>query len=213
MQVTWQIQLALLLEVPTEATLCLKPPITPPISGSMGHQLLPVLNSQDQTIDAMLPDGNCLFLSLSKALFAVSSGHLTLRKIVVNFIKSNSRLLGGLCNSSLEDHCKRMEKPGTFGTQAELQAASSLLQVPVYIFQKPNELRDWEWMVYNPQSKSQLDFSVCPGLAALQPPNNFNIEIFYHATHFDVITSTNPTALLPFPYLPRENTSEFIDLS
>ena len=81
-----------------------------------------------------------------------------------------------------------MEKPGTFhfGTQAELQAASSLLQVPVYIFLKPNELRDWEWMVYNPQSRSQLDLSVCPGLAALQPPNTFNIEIFYRATHFDV---------------------------
>ena len=111
-------------------------------------------------------------LSIFKPLFAVSSGHLTLCKIVVNFIKSNSRLLGGISNSSLEDHCKRMEKPGTFGTQAELQAASSLLQVPVYIFLKPNEPRDWEWMVYNPQSKSQLDFSVCPGLAALQPSNS-----------------------------------------
>ena len=85
-----------------------------------------------------------LFRSLSKVLFAVSSGHFILHKIVVNFIKSNSRLLGGLCNSSLEDHCKRMEKPGTFGTQAELQAASSLLQDPLHIFQKPNELRDWE---------------------------------------------------------------------
>ena len=125
----------------------------------------------------------------------------------MNFIKSNSRLLGGLCNSSLEEHCKQMNKPGTFGTQAELQAASSLLQVPVYIFQKPNELRNWEWMVYNPQSRSQLDFSTCPGLAALQSPNTFDIEILYHAAHFDVITRLNPTALLPFPHLPRENTS------
>ena len=75
---------------------------------------------------------------------------------------------------------------------------------------KPNELRDWEWMVCKPQSKSQL---ACPGLAALQPHNTFDVEILYHVAHFDVITRLNPTAMLPFPHLPRENTSEFIDLS
>ena len=107
-----------------------------------------------------------------------------------------------------------MGKPGTFGTQAELQAASSLLQVPVYLFQKPNESRDWEWMVYTPQSKTQLHFDACPGIAALQPPNTFDIELLYHGAHFDVIyTSSNPTVQLPFPHLPRENTSEFIVLS
>ena len=65
-----------------------------------------------------------------------------------------------------------MEKAGTYGTQAELQAAASLLQVPVYIFQRPNGLRDWQRMVYSPQSKSQLDFSAYPDLhvVALQPP-------------------------------------------
>jgi hypothetical protein len=36
----------------------------------------------------------------------------------------------------MEEHCKRMEMPGTFGTQAELQATASLFQAPVYLFQK-----------------------------------------------------------------------------
>ena len=103
-----------------------------------------------------------------------------------------------------------MAKPGTFGTQAELQAASSLLQVPVYIFQKPNDSREWEWMVYTPQSKN---FDACPGIATLQPPSTFDIELLYHAAHFDVITSSDPTAMLPFPRLPRPNNSDFIDLS
>ena len=159
----------------------------------------------------MLPNGNCLFRSLSKSLFALSSGHLIVRKLLVDFIASNSRMLGGLCNGSLE--CKQMRKPGTFGTQAELQAASSLLQVPVYLFQRPNDSREWEWMVYTPQSKVRMHFDACPGIATLQPPSTFDIELLYHAAHFDVITSSDPTVMLPFPHLPRANNSDFVDLS
>ena len=77
----------------------------------------------------MLPDGNCLFRAFSKALFAVQSGHITLRKLLVNFIESNERLFRGLCNDTLQSNCARMRKATTFGTQAELQAAASLFQV------------------------------------------------------------------------------------
>lgn len=60
---------------------------------------------------------------------AVQSGHTTLSHVLVNFIQSNGRLFGGLCNSTLQSHCVRMRELIIFGTQAELQAASSLLQV------------------------------------------------------------------------------------
>ena len=124
-----------MLQIPTEARFCFNPPVCPPLLGSMGHQLLPRLNSQGRTIDAILPGGNCLFRSISKSLFGTSSGHLHLRKLMVTFTKSNIRLLGGLCNPpSIEEHCKRMETPGTFGTQAELQATAFLFQVPVYLY-------------------------------------------------------------------------------
>ena len=73
--------------------------------------------------------------------------------------------------------------------------------------------RDWEWMVYKPQSKDRLDFSACPRIAALKPPTNFNIEMLYNAAHFDVIASLNPTAILPSPELAGKNKREFIDLS
>ena len=68
-------QLATMLEVPTHADFCYNRPITLPI----GYEVLPMLNSLGRTVDAMLPDGNCLFRSLSKALFAVPSGHLTIK--------------------------------------------------------------------------------------------------------------------------------------
>ena len=201
------------MEVQTEAKVCFNPPVTLPIEGSMGHKLLPLLNSQGRTVDIMLPDGNCLFRSLSKALFAVPSGHLHLRKVIVDFIKSNLRQLGGLCNGSLPEHCERMRKAGIFGTQAELQAAASLFQVPVYIFQKPNDLSLWEWMVYKPQSKDQLDFSAYQCIARLKHPTNFHIEMLYNAAHFDVIASLNPTAILPSPELAGKNKLVSIDLS
>ena len=162
-RVNWQVKLANILLVPTEAALCLHPPVSTPLHGSRAHQLLPKLSGQGRTIDAILPDGNCLFRSISKVLFGTSSGHLCLRKLVVTFIRSNSQPLGGFCNPpSMEEHCKHMESPGVFVTQAELQATASLFQVPVYLFQKPNEKRDWEWMLYSPQPKSKLNYTVCP---------------------------------------------------
>ena len=87
-----------MLQIPTEARFCFNPPVCPPLLGSMGHQVLPRLNRQGRTIDAILPGGNCLFRSISKSLFGTSSGHLHLRKLMVTFIKSNLQLLGGLCN-------------------------------------------------------------------------------------------------------------------
>ena len=104
----------------------------------------------------MLPDGNCLFWIFYKALFAIQSGHITLRKLLVNFIKSNKRLFRGLFNGTLQSHCARTRKATTFGTQTELQAAASLFQVFVYVFYKRSEEQGWEWMWYKPYSKEKL---------------------------------------------------------
>ena len=71
-------KVAIALEVPTEGKLCLSPPITPPLTGCISTQVLPVLHTQRRTIDVMLPDENCLFRAFTKALFAVQSGHITL---------------------------------------------------------------------------------------------------------------------------------------
>ena len=150
-------KVAIALQVPTEAKLCLNPPITQPVTGCISAQVLPVLHAQRRTVDVMLPDGNCLFRAFSKALFAVQSGHITLRKLLVTFVESNKGIFKGLCNGTLESHCARMRKASTFGTQAELQAAASLFQVYIYVFYKRSEERGWEWMWYKPYNKDQLN--------------------------------------------------------
>ena len=160
----------------------------------------------------MLPDGNCLFRAFSKALFAVQSGHFTLRKLLVNFIESNERLFRGLCNDTLQSHCARMRKATTFGTQAELQAAASLFQVFVYVFYKHSEERGWEWMWYKPYSKEKLNYSA---ISIPKAPDNFHIEILYNeaGSHFDLIVPMNPHSILPPPQLPEAHTTFTIDLS
>ena len=134
-------KVAIALEVPTEVKLCLNPHVTHTASKYIAAQVLPLFQSQRRTVDAMLPDGNCLFRALSKALFGVQSGLIKLRSLLVSFIESNTRVLGGLCNGTVESHCSMMRKASTFGTQAELQAAASLFQVMIYVFDSASEER------------------------------------------------------------------------
>ena len=127
-------KVAIVLQVLSEAKLCLSPPITQPVTGCISAQVLPVLHTQRRTVDVMIPDGNCLLRAFSKALFAVQSVCITLRKLLVTFVESNKGIFKGLCNGMLESPCASMRKVLTFGTRAELQAAASLFQVYIYLY-------------------------------------------------------------------------------
>ena len=208
----WQMKVALALEVPTEARLCLNPPITQTASHYVAAQVLPILHSQGRTVDAMLPDGNCLFRALSKALFAVQSGHSKIRNLLVSFIETNNRVFGGLCNGSIEIHCGRMRKASTFGTQAELQAAASLFRFYIYVFDKPSEDRGWGWMRYKPFSKEKLNYSIC----LPPPPDGFHIEVLYDevGAHFYLIVpKLTGTQFLEAPEMPKQHTVVSVDLT
>ena len=56
----WQMKVAIILQGPTEAKLCLNPSITKLVAGQY-TQVTPILNAQQWTVVTMLPDGNCLF--------------------------------------------------------------------------------------------------------------------------------------------------------
>ena len=197
-------RVAITLQIPTEAKLCLYPPTTQPIAGSINTEVLPALHAQGRTVDVMLPDGNCLFRAISKGLFGVQSGHLTLREIIVTFIQSNEKVFGGVCNGTVQTHCERMRKTGAFGTQAELQATASLFQVPVYVFHKPGrEGRNWEWMRYQPYSKEHLSHSATR-LNIPEAPDSVRLEILYSRTgaHFDLIVPQSEKSAVSPPVLP-----------
>lgn len=208
----WQMKVALALEVPTEARLCLSPPTTQTASHYVAAQVLPMLHSQGRIVDAMLPDGNCLFRALSKALFGVQSGHSKIRNLLVSFIETNNQVFAGLCNGSIETHCSRMRKASTFGTQAELQAAASLFQSYIFVFDKPSDDRGWGWMRYKPFSKEKLSYSIC----LPPPPDGFRIKILYDevGAHFDLIVpKLIGTQFLEAPEMPNQHSITSVDLT
>lgn len=93
-----------------------------------------------------------------------------------------------------------MKTPFVFGTDAELQAAASLLQIPVYVLNKPMETGGWEWMHYKPHDKISRE-----GIMRLpDTPPTFRIEILYvrAGAHFDLIVPQNRDIPLPLPQLP-----------
>ena len=143
---------AITLEMPTEAKLHLNPPITPPGAGCINTEACPSHSRPDYGCY----DSKCKLLIPSMALFAVQSGHNT-TEAVGHFIQSNEKAFGGLCNGPFQSHCASMRMAAAFGTQAELQAAPSLFQVPVYILHKCSQERGWEWMRYKPYNKECLN--------------------------------------------------------
>ena len=83
-----------------------------------------------------IPDGNCLFRSLSINLYNHQEEHLAIRKLLVKFEELNkdqfANYLTASDASNIDDHICSMVKPFVWGTQVELLAASSFFQVPLY---------------------------------------------------------------------------------
>ena len=77
---------------------------------------------------------------------------------------------------TLEDYCAG-EKPkevGTFATQYEIQAASSLLQTPIFTCTQKNwDLSDWYWIRIYDSVKNVTDTSAEMGLYLNHPLLHF----------------------------------------
>ena len=95
----------------------------------------------------------------------MQTGHLTLRALLTFFILKNDTIFGGLCNEKVEDYCTRMSKEAIYGTQAELHAAASYFQVPIFVLDKPNETRGWGWIKYTPVNSARLNFTGTPSIS------------------------------------------------
>ena len=86
-----------------------------------------------------IPDGNCLFRSLSINLYNHQEEHLAIRKLLVKFEELNKDQFANYLTASdannIDDHICSMVKSFVWGTQVELLAASSFFQVPLYYCQ------------------------------------------------------------------------------
>ena len=119
------------------------------------------LTAHGQKLDIALPDGNCLFRALSKQMTGDPSNHPQLRKILIDLIASNAQVFGRgwtVNNCSLEEHVANISRLSEFGSHAEIKAAASLTQAPVYV--ATDSLRtnkECAWTVFTPFPKTRLN--------------------------------------------------------
>lgn len=101
-----------------------------------------------------------MFRSLSFLFFGSENAHSKLRSLLVNFIALNSSCFSSLIfTGSFSKHIASMKYLGKWGTQVELQAASSLAQIPIYVLTKEtNEEAEYKWIMYKPHLTANLKF-------------------------------------------------------
>lgn len=84
-------------------------------------------------------DGNCLFRAISKAFCGTDEYHLTLRQAVVKQLESYAATYKNILRpdyKSVSEYIRksRIQSPGTWGTEVEIQAAADVLGVSIYTY-------------------------------------------------------------------------------
>ena len=110
------------------------------------------LKQQGRKLGSVLGDGNCLFRALSFAIHQHQDMHHKLRIDITQMIKDNKQqfkpfIIGPV---PIDRHIINMSKLGTWGTQVELIAASTLFRVPIYVAGKTTNSQTYCWRKYSP---------------------------------------------------------------
>ena len=84
------------------------------------------LKHSGRMISTTVPDGNCLFRSLSKALLGTEKYHYRIRTRLLGFVYANSNIfmsqIQQRCQSQVEfrEYCLSMDHSGVWGTEIEM---------------------------------------------------------------------------------------------
>ena len=167
------------------------------------------LTMYGRKVDPAIPDGNCLFRVLSKQMNGDPSKHKELRHILVSFISQNSHLFGSawtIDNCTTEEHVKKMSTLGQYGSHAEIKAAASLMQKPVYVATDSLVVGKCVWTVFTPFSKDKLKAGSASTDFCLHDRNWFEMA-YINRNHYDGILPIRlDTPLVPPPLKKDNNT-------
>ena len=146
-----------------------------------------------------LPDGNCLFRSLSINLYNHEEEHLAIRKILVKFEELNkdqfAHYLTASDASNIDDHICSMLKPFVWGTQVELLAATSFFQVPLYYCQASQGT--YRWHMLGPVNEAQKLTYPADNIPEIKIQH---FELMYHTgVHYDSIANRNTNRVSTIP--------------
>ena len=153
-------------------------------------------------------DGNCLFRSLAHIVYGTEHGHLQMRKLLVEFVKSNRQMFEPLIiGETFDQHTERMACARLWGSHIELQAAASLFEMPVFLCTTSrSEYQVYKWTCYKPFPPEKLIFP---------PPQErpktlhllSHIELCHTGgCHFDCVLSKDQTFSLIQPKIHAQHT-------
>ena len=120
-------------------------------------------------------DGNCLFRSLSLALYDTENEHVKVRREIVGNLEKNKELYKPYIDGeNFERHIEKMARDGEWGTQAELFAASETFKRDIYVRVVKGAKMEWHRYVI--------------GECDSQHKKNY-ITLQWEKKHFNLITT------------------------
>lgn len=170
------------------------------------------LTAHGRRFDPALPDGNCLFRALSKQMTGDPSRHPELREILTTLISKNTHIFGRgwtLQNCSLDEHIAKVTKLGQYGTHAEIKAAASLCQKPIYVATDSLNIDKCMWTVFTPFQSSQLNVFDTWKTFISQPKQWYEIA-YIHGCHYDGTLPLRTDIPLRPPPLAKETPQDVI---
>lgn len=169
-----------------------------------------VLYKQGRKRFSIMGDGNCMFRAFAFLACGSESTHLKIRLLLVKFISLNTPLFSPLLfGGTIDKHVKQMQHIGKWGTQVELQAATSFFQKPLYVLTKgTNDKAEYKWIMYKPHPLKVLTF---PDEMEINFLNVFNttlkhLEICHvNGSHYDCVVDQNDKVPLQSPALSEKH--------
>ena len=94
----------------------------------------------------------------------------------------------------IRQYCVEMDTFGVWGTDIEILAAATMLQVPVYTFAQLDDSREYRWSRYCPLAQpSQITCDYVPSIRRLVHMTklpNYHLELLhFNGNHYDLIVS------------------------
>ena len=112
--------------------------------------------------------------------------------MLVDFTTTNHDTFSKYCTlNTLEEHTARMKYETVWGTDLELRAAASYLQIPIYVSTQRSKTMEYYWECYKPLlalvPPKEHFFSDIPQTKALH-----HLEICHRdRCHYDVVTMSD----------------------
>ena len=184
----------------------MQPPLTPEYVATLKE-----LRQAERNLDYIEGDGNCLYRAISKILFGEQKYHSQVRTLLADFVEGNTWLFKNhFIGEAGTAYCKRIRKSGQWGSQIELIAVATILQVPVFLFSQQEE-GSRKWIRYEPKSTADINLDFHPKLRYLREintPKSFRMEICQsqNRSHFDRICPLN-THFTPEEPVPKQEDS------